>query len=210
MYTKWKFSVYCLLLWFAVVSNSEIFSMNLETENQTNQSEKAESSKLDEKFMLISIRYGQGGFNDSRSPLNKLGGGQLALDFIHLKTNLALSISGEYYTNSADPTHSYEISGLTCVNLLYIPWGHQSKRYYAFCGGGIGQLEVPKSEVDPEKTEKAMMFNLEAGMNYTLLWKFGFYGVGKYLYSQKKVNGEKFIDFSEFIFMIGITINFGI
>ena len=55
-------------------------------------------------------------------PLTSLGGGQLTLDVRHGKYPLALSVSGEYYMNSAEPTHHYEISGLTAINLLYVPW----------------------------------------------------------------------------------------
>jgi len=61
----------------------------------------------------ITIRWGQGGFSDDRSPLGVLGGGQLTLDIKPAKFPLAISISGEYYTNSACPTHSYEIADLT-------------------------------------------------------------------------------------------------
>ena len=76
-------------------------------------------SATKEKKIDFSLRLGQGGFQDDRSPIDKLGGGQLALD---IKPNIfpvAISISNEYYTNSAEPTHSYEISNLTAL-IYYI------------------------------------------------------------------------------------------
>ena len=38
----------------------------------------------------------------------------------------------------------------------------------------------------------------------------GFYGIGKYLYAQKKPNNIKVIDFSEGIILLGFTINFSL
>jgi hypothetical protein len=160
--------------------------------------------------LFFTIRYGQGGFRDKRSSINKLGGGQLTLDVRYLKYPVALSVSGEYYTNSPNPTHSYEISGLTSFNILYMPWLLKERRSSVFLGGGIGRLEVPKSEENPEQKEKGFLFNLEAGINYRIFWKFGLYGIGKYLYAQKKVNGNKVINFNELIVLIGITFNFSI
>jgi len=99
---------------------------------------------------------------------------------------------------------------LTAINLLYVPWTFKDKRYNLFFGGGFGQLEVPRSEEQPEQTEKGLLFNLEAGINYRVFWKFGLYGLGKYLYAQKKVNWKHLINFNEFIVLIGITFDFGI
>lgn len=157
---------------------------------------------------FFTIRFGQGGFRDKRSSINQLGGGQLAFDVRHRKYPIALSISSEYYTNSSNPTHHYEISGLTAVNILYIPWDSENRRYDIFFGGGIGQLKVPKSEENPDETEKGLLFNLEASINYTLFWKLGLYGTGKYLYSQKRVDEIRIINFNELIVLIGITFNF--
>ena len=91
-----------------------------------------------------------------------------------------------------------------------MPYHVKERRFSYFVGGGIGQLEVPKYENDPEKVEKGWLFNMEAGMNYRVIWKFGLYGIGKYLYAQKKVNSNKIINFNELIVLLGLTFNFGI
>lgn len=65
------------------------------------------------------IRMGQGGFYDNRSPIGKLGGGQLTLDVYPRAWPVGVSIITEYYANSASPSHSYEISDLVVLNLLY-------------------------------------------------------------------------------------------
>jgi len=166
--------------------------------------------KTKNKKLFFTIRCGQGGFQDERSPLNKLGGGQLTLDVRHQKYPIALSISGEYYTNSPEPVHLYEISDMTCVNVLYTTSFFKNKRDNFFAGGGFGQLYIPKSEQDPESYYKSYLFNLEAGLNYRVLWKFGLYSICKYLYARKKINGIQVIDFNEFIILIGITFNFSI
>ena len=72
-----------------------------------------------DKKIYFTIRLGQGGFTDDRSPIGKLGGRQLTLDIKPRTFPIAISISNEYYTNSADPTHSYEIAGLIAANFLY-------------------------------------------------------------------------------------------
>lgn len=169
-----------------------------------------DSSSSTEKRVSFTIRFGQGGFTDSRSPIGKLGGGQLTLDIKPVNLPIAVSISNEYYTNSADPTHNYEISSLMSVNLLYMTKFFKFERANVFVGGGIGALEVPKSENEPDSKERAFLYNLEGGINFRMFWKVGIYATGKYLYSQKKRNREKVIDFSEFIGLLGITFNFSI
>jgi len=69
-----------------------------------------DSSSSKKKKVYLTIRLGQGGFRDDRSPIGKLGGGQLTLDIKPVKYPIALSITNEYYTNSAyyvfdDPPH---------------------------------------------------------------------------------------------------------
>jgi hypothetical protein len=51
------------------------------------------------------LRLGHVGFRDSWSSMGKLGGGQLALDIKPSAFPIALSLSGEYYPNSSNPTH---------------------------------------------------------------------------------------------------------
>jgi hypothetical protein len=156
------------------------------------------------------LRLGQGGFRDSRSPIGKLGGGQLALDIKPSTLPIALSISSESYTNSANPTHSYEISSLLSVNMLYMAQLFNIERANYFLGGGIGWLEVPKGEDDPDARVKGNLYNLEAGIHVRAFWKIGFYGVAKYLSAQKKVNNIKVIDFNEGIILLGVTFNFSL
>ena len=163
-----------------------------------------------EKKVYFTFRLGQGGFRDDRSPIGKLGGGQLTLDIKPAKYPVALSISGEYYTNSADPTHSYEIADMTALNLLYMKKPFKSERVTVFAGGGVGWLEVPQGDRKPNASEKGILYNIEAGMNVRLFWKIGFYGVGKYLYANKEKSSIKVIDFNEFIVLLGFTLSFGI
>ena len=169
-----------------------------------------EAGSPKEKNVYFTVRLGQGGFSDSRSPIGKLGGGQLTLDIKPDKLPVALSITSEYYTNSADPTHSYEIAGLVAVNILYMMTLKKFKRANVFLGGGIGGLEVPKGEDEPDETVKGFLYNLEGGINVRLFGPVGLYGIGKYLYAQKKLNSVKVIDFSEYIVLLGITLNFGL
>ncbi|MBL7136879.1 MAG: hypothetical protein ISS81_09895, partial [Candidatus Marinimicrobia bacterium] len=72
--------------------------------------------------------------------------------------------------------------------------------------GGIGGLEVPKGEDEPDAIERGIMYNTEVGINTIVFWKIGFYGIYKYLYAKK----EKVIDFSEHIVLLGITFNFSL
>jgi hypothetical protein len=168
------------------------------------------SQLLSQEKLDFTIRLGQGGFSDDRSPIGQLGGGQLAVDIKLKNIPIAISISSEYYTNSADPTYSYEIDDLTAVNILYMNQVFSSERAIFFAGGGIGKLEVPKDEDESEARNKGILYNLEAGVNYKAFWKIGFYGIYKYLYSKKEVNNIKVIDFSEHIILLGVTFNFSL
>lgn len=173
-------------------------------------SQKNDTLKSSRSQILFTIRYGQGGFCDERSDIGKLGGGQLALDLSYGKYPVIISISGEYYTNSANPTHNYEIPSLTPINVLYIPWHSKNRKSIVFAGGGAGWLKVPKSEENPDQKESSICYNLEAGINQIVLWKFGLYGTGEYLYAKKKVNGKNLINFNEFIFLLGVTFNYSL
>jgi hypothetical protein len=158
----------------------------------------------------LTLRLGQGGFYDDRSELGKLGGGQVTLDIKPVKYPVAISFTTEYYTNSNEPTHSYEIAGLFAINLLYMKKPFKTERVNVFLGGGMGRLGVPKGEDKPDDREIGIVYNLEAGINVRAFWKIGFYGITKYLYANKEVNNIEVIDFSEFIVLLGITINFGL
>lgn len=179
-------------------------------QNQNAPGENSDDSASKEKKPYFTLRIGQGGFSDKRSPLGKLGGGQLTLDIKPGKLPLALSISSEYYTNSADPSHSHEIPGLVSINILYTAPIFKSKRVNFFMGGGMGRLKVPKGEDEPDAVVRGTHYNLEAGMNVRVFWKIGFYGTCKYLYAKKAVAGIDIIDFKEFIILLGITFNFSL
>ena len=96
-----------------------------------------------EKTFDLTIRSGQGGFFDERSPIGKLGGGELTLDIKLMKYPLALSFSGEYYTNSPFPTHDYEIASTSCYSLLYMNKLFKWERVNVFAGPGLGWMDVP-------------------------------------------------------------------
>ena len=182
-----------------------ILCFNIYSQETVNSTDNTSST---EKKVQFTIRMGQGGFNDSRSSIGKLGGGQITIDIKPAKYPIAISISNEYYTNSADPTNSYEIASLIAVNLLYMTQILNNDRIKLFAGGGIGGLEVPKGLEDSNSMEKGIMYNLEVGVNVQAFWKIGFYGLYKYLYADKESNNVKVIDFSEHIVLLGITFNF--
>ena len=163
-----------------------------------------------EKMLDLTIRSGQGGFSDIRSPIGVLGGGELTLDIKLRQLPLAFSFSGEYYTNSADPTHDYEIAGSSTYSLLYMNKLFSWERVNVFAGAGPGYMEVPIEDALPAKIyENAWYLNVEAGINIRVLWKFGLYGVYKYMYAYKE-GGSTLIDFNEHIVLLGLTFNFSI
>ena len=170
------------------------------------------------KFITIRL-FSQGGFFDDRSPIGKLGGGQLALDVKPTELPIAISFFGEYYTNSPQPTHSYEIADITGVNLLLIT--QLESKTTIFLGVGSGELEVPEygnefedvEDVDDDADipmEKGTFYDLETGINFWTFKYVGFYGIYKYLYAQKEVDGVKVIDFNEHIVLLGVTLNFSL
>ena len=174
------------------------------------ESSPSDAETSDKKTFDFILRFGEGGFRDSRSPVHQLGGDQLAIDIRHVALPLALSIASESYTNSPDPTHAYEISKLLSVNLLYMTplFGNEKLNY--FFGGGIGRLEVPTDESKPGVRTKNNLYNLEAGIHYRYFQKVGFYGLVKYLNSKKTVDNTQLIDFSECIVLLGISYNFSL
>lgn len=163
----------------------------------------------EDRFDFV-IRLGEGGFRDRRSPINKLGGGQNAIDIKPKDSPLAISFSSEYYTNSADAKYNYEIAGMQSVNILYLSRLESLEELRYFFGGGFGRLEVPRGEHDPDNWVEGDLVNLEAGLNYLVKWKMGVYGLVKYLRAKKTEENVKVINFSERIFLVGITINFSL
>jgi len=198
---------FLLILLFICIYLCASGQLSARTEMQAHHSQNQNVSK---KKLYFTIRLGQGGFYDKRSPLNKLGGGQLTLDVKPANLPLALSLSYEYYTNSAEPSHSYEIAGLVAINMLYTAPMSRSKRVNFFMGGGMGWLKVPKGEAEPDTLVRGIHYNLEGGMNVRLFWKIGLYGICKYLYAKKTTDGIDLIDFNEFIILLGFTFNFSL
>lgn len=162
-------------------------------------------SSADARTAFI-IRWGQGGFRDSRSPDGDVGGGQFALDIIPCDWPFAFTLSSEYYTRSPDPTENFEISKLYALSLLYDAPLQKFEKTDYFLAAGIGRLKVPDSgtRVDGD------LVNLEVGLHWKRFDRFGFYGSLKYLYAQESTGGRKIIDFSETIFMLGVTYRFAL
>jgi hypothetical protein len=185
-------------------TSNQSFSEEIHKQNPQDQQKVSEDSSK-EKIVYFTFRLGQGLFRDDRSEIGKLGGGQRALDIKLEKYPVAISISNEYYTSSPDPIHSYEIADLTVINLLYMTKLLKSERANVFLGGGIGRLEVPKGENEPDDMMKGTMFDIEGGINVVLYWRMGFYVIGRYLYANKNV-----IDFSEGIVILGLSFNLSI
>jgi len=162
-----------------------------------------EYSNADSRTDFI-IRWGQGGFRDSRSPDGNVGGGQFALDIIPCDLPFSLTLSSEYYSRSQDPTENFEISNLYALNLLYGAPLHGFEKTDYFVAAGIGRLKVPDlgTKVDGD------LVNLEAGLHWKRFERFGFYGSLKYLSAHKNIDGREVIDFNEVIFMLGVTYRF--
>ncbi len=155
------------------------------------------------------LRWGQGGFNDSRSPDGDVGGGQFALDIIPCEWPIAFTLSSEFYTRSArsaDARENFEISKLYALNLLYRGPLQRFEKTDYILAAGIGRLKVPDrgTKVDGD------LFNLEAGLHWKRFERFGFYGSLKYLYAHKSTGGRKVIDFDEMIFMLGVSYRFSL
>jgi hypothetical protein len=165
--------------------------------------------QADKKFDYT-IRYGQGGFNDSRSPEGKLGGGQIALDIYLKDSPFSILVSSEFYKNSRFATHNYEITGMFAINLLYHTDFPLIENTTLFFGGGIGSLRVPESETNPNSTISTDLLNLELGLYLRPHKQFGYYAVLKHLQADRDVNNVKFIDFNETIFLIGISYDFNL
>ena len=195
---KYLFSILFLFVYFFC------FSLNARKMLNT-----ADSSFTEEDDVFLIIKLAQGGFVDNRSPLGKLGGGQFGVGVKLRVFPIGISITQEAYTNGPDPTHEYEIAGLIFVNFLYMTKLFNTEWVNVYVGGGVGALEVPKGEGKPNEYEMGVVYDIEAGINLVSIWKIGFYGVYKYLYSQKEINNTKVIDFKENIVLIGITLNFG-
>ncbi len=150
------------------------------------------------------LRWGEGGFKDSRSPDGKVGGGPLALDIMPCNWRFGISLSAESYTRSPEPTESFEISDMYVFSLLYINSLEDIDKTDYFLSVGTGKLKVP----DQDRQVDATLINIEAGVHWKRFDRFGFYGSLKYLYAEKTLNDRKVIDFDETIFTIGVIYRF--
>lgn len=204
MFTR-QLNVFLMFTSIALFSSPQLYAQD--DKNNTHVSSSEVEASIEDSFDFT-LRLGEGGFRDSRSPLGKLGGGQLALDIKPRNLPVAVSISGEYYTNSANPTHIYEISDLLAVNILYIAPLLDFEKTEYFVGGGIGQLKVPYDDFIPGRSVDSHLYNLEAGIHMKTFKRIGFYAVAKYLRADKTVNNIKVVDFNETIIIVGITVNF--
>jgi len=106
------------------------------------------------------------------------------------------SVSKLSHPNVINYFHSFYDEGLLYLVMEY-------------CSCGLGWLKVPKDGSE-EKNYTAMVYDLEAGVNVRVIWKFGFYTIYKYLYAHQEKNNVAVIDFNEHIMMIGITYNFSL
>lgn len=105
---------------------------------------------------------------------------------------------------------------INTINLLYMPYQPMERKIIFFIGGGFGRLEWEKYErsddpdwrQNPVAIVKGMVSNLELGLHLKLIRKLGFYAEGKYIYAEKKKNGESLIDISSSAWMVGLTLNF--
>ena len=165
---------------------------------------------IESKNYNYTLRYGMGGFNDGRASGGSLGGGQFGLD-VHVNDSpLSVLFSSEYYTNSEEPTHSYEIRQLYAVNLLYHFQMVSIRNTSLYVGGGFGKLNVPESESNPGKSISSNLVNIEVGIDYQPYEHFGLYGLVKYLKAERDVANVSFVDFDEIIFLAGVTYGFNI
>ncbi len=168
----------------------------------------ADSTDSTKTYLEFSLRNAQGGYADKRSDLNQLGGGQLALEVKYSEFPLSLCWFGEYYTNSPNPTHNYEIRGMGGFNVFYSKRLLKNRKLRLYAGGGTGGMDVPRGEDYPGKIITDMFYNIEAGASYTIFWKLGLYGFYKYLYADEHYKGKHVIEFHEHIIMVGITLDF--
>lgn len=169
----------------------------------------ADENTSEALYADFSVRIGQGGFRDNRSEIGKLGGGQVTFDIQPVKLPITISLSSEYYTNSPDPTHAYEISNMYVLQTFYTYQSRRFDRVKLFAGGGLGYLEVPE-EGNSENSYQGFSFNAEAGINVRAFWRIGVYGIARYLFASKTVDSNRVIDFNEAIGMLGLSYRFSI
>lgn len=165
----------------------------------------------------LTVRLGGGLLYDDRPADGTLGGGQLALEIRLNKIPVAFQGAGEYWSKGS-LEHPYEIESYEAIKVLLFGYiGNlmsflytkpvTTKTTYVYLGGGAGRISVPKIE-NPDARERGIAFDAVCGANIGLFWKIGLFAEGKYIYSSKTSNNTKVIDFSDFGFLLGISLNF--
>jgi len=158
--------------------------------------------------LKYSARYGIGGFSESRSPEGSLGGGQIAFDIYLTHLPICFSISQESYTNSPDPTHSYEIARMISANVFYFDHLNNMDKVSYFLGIGAGKLNVPRSETSPKPYVSDNYINIASRIHYKISTHFSLYALVKHLSADKSVNSVKVIDYNDTILLLGIGYDF--
>lgn len=183
---------------------------------QAQKHQKINSDSAKEKKIYFTLRIG---FGESE----ELGGAsQGAIDIKPGKFPIAISILSEAYRRMPLQKHYAEPddASFTAINVLYMKDLFRTGSVNIFLGGGIGGLELckyertddPSWDDEPYAIERGVIYNLEAGVNFRLLWKrrIGLYAVSKYIYANKKKNGVKVIDLNSTAWLLGLTLNFGL
>ncbi|UCF71698.1 MAG: hypothetical protein JSW49_05355 [candidate division WOR-3 bacterium] len=167
----------------------------------------------------LTVRFGGGMLYDERPPDGTLGGGQLALEIRMNRLPLAFQAASEYWSKGS-LEYPYEIESYTAAKVLLVGYVGKMlsflytrpvdiKTAYVYLGGGAGMIRVPKID-RPNERETGLAFDAIFGANIRLIWKLGIFAEGKYLYSTKTSNDVKVIDFSDFGFLVGLSLNFDI
>lgn len=160
--------------------------------------------------LRYSVRYGMGGFSESRSPEGSLGGGEIAFDIHLTKLPLSFSVSQESYTNSANPTHPYEIPRMTTASVFYYDRLNNSEKISYFVGAGAGKINVPQSELTPKPYVSGSYINIASRVHYQIGQHFSLYAHIKHLSADRAVNNIKVIDYNDTVFLFGLGYNFQI
>jgi len=165
----------------------------------------------------LTARFGGGVLYDERPSDGILGGGQFALEIRPNRIPLAFQLASEYWSKGT-LEYPYEIEYYYAGKVLLFGYIGDimpflftkpltTKTTYLYIGAGAGMISVPKIE-DPDARETGLAYDAVCGANIRLFWKLGFFVEGKYLYSKKTTDNIDVIDFSDFGFLLGLSLNF--
>ena len=188
-----------IALSFCILINITSFS----TFSETSQSD----TETDNPFEY-SVRYGMGGFSESRSPEGVLGGGQVAFDIHLTHLPLSFSISQESYANRADPKYPYEIARMVNANVFYYDNFNSLDKFSYFLGLGAGKISVPRSETSPKPYVSDSYINIASRIHYKISTHFSLYLLVKHLAADKSVNNVDVINYNDTIMLFGLGYNF--